>query len=638
MVDYNAVLPTTWNALVKALCREAPYLQTTLAPDIARFGQVKMASGCLYTTFTTSLLGYNGCPLEFTVSSAKPQDLSCTLDPFFPLYADSRTIDEFARRCRAITTASFPDPATSLETIRSMQRGGELPLRFGSWLGRKYAPGQVKTKVYSEAPAGASDLHGWLNAPLAVNECREAGLALLMIGYYPDLIDSPREYYYQWHSALITCDDIAAVMRLFGCETWFPGLAHLLNRALRQTPGQQDFPHTTYGFSLGYSPDGSLESFTLFTIAASFFGDNRRVFDSVAELLIPCKHSMPLLHRAVAEQIPLQYNVVGFSIDRHGDESISCTFSPQNTHFETIPLNARVNATVTAPLELAELLAQQSASGAFPAHVRTPDGRWHPDENAFVTAQVLRTLDYTSQTAPHIEKALDFLLECESRPHHFCFWPTSAHPNWMAGQRIDADIDDTAIITELLYRFGRRTLTQARQTLTQMQAYQVQRVERRLNAPQHQWAECYAFHTWMREDCDIGQLDCCVNTNVLILIHALIAGNSDVPPAYPRIIQMLNQALRWSDGHYDRIRTLTPYYAHPHEWLTTLEYAKWRGLSELSPAVNALAAWRLAMASSESPLYCRHDGHFLWTSTCLNQFRQLARFPSLEDRYEYLSQ
>lgn len=55
------------------------------------------------------------------------------------------------------------------------------------------------------------------------------------------------------------------------------------------------------------------------------------------------------------------------------------------------------------------------------SHVRTPDGRWHKDENAFVTAQVLRTLDYTAQTAPHIELALDFLLSCESRPHHFHF-------------------------------------------------------------------------------------------------------------------------------------------------------------------------------------------------------------------------
>ena len=85
----------------------------------------------------------------------------------------------------------------------------------------------------------------------------------------------------------------------------------------------------------------------------------------------------------------------------------------------------------------------------------------------------------------------------------------------MAGQRIDADIDDTAIITELLYRFHRRSLAQSQTTLAQMQAYQVQRVERRLKTTPYPWAECYAFHTWMKDDGDITQLDCCVNTNAI---------------------------------------------------------------------------------------------------------------------------
>lgn len=43
----------------------------------------------------------------------------------------------------------------------------------------------------------------------------------------------------------------------------------LLDRALQQQD-RRDFPPTTYGFSLGYAPDGNLESFTLFAMAASF--------------------------------------------------------------------------------------------------------------------------------------------------------------------------------------------------------------------------------------------------------------------------------------------------------------------------------------------------------------------------------
>jgi hypothetical protein len=633
MAERNAVLPATWNALVSALCKEAPYLETTLAPDIARFGQAKMASGFLSAAFTSSLLGYNGSPLEFTVSSARPRAISCTLDPFLPRYAEQRGTEAFAQRCQEIVAAPLADPARRLAAV---QRDGQ-PLRFGSWLGRKYTPDGVKTKVYSETPAGAADLPGDLQGPLTAEACRAAGLTLLMVGYYPEQADSPHEYYYQWHSARITHDDIRTVMRLFSSENEFCALFPLLDRALGQTSAQRGFPATTYGFSLAYAPNGSLENITLFTMAASFFGDNRRVYDGVSALLASGDQTLPLLHRAVAERIPLQYNVVGFSSDRLGNESISCTFSPQNTHFETVPTTLPPPAGVT-PWRLADLLAQQSANGAFPAQVRTPDGRWHRDENAFVTAQVLRTLDYTAQTAPHIEKALDFLLECETRPHHFSFWPAAAHPGWMAGQRIDADIDDTAIITELLYRFGRRSLAHARQTLAHMQAYQVQRVERRLTTTQHQWAECYAFHSWMKDDGDITQLDCCVNTNALILIHMLNARHGGLPPAYPRIIRMLNQAMRWSGGDYDRLNALTPYYAHPHEWLTALEYAQLQGVPQLSPAIEALAVWRMPPANAETPLYRRHDGHFLWTSACLNQFRHLARLSYQEERYEYLSQ
>ena len=239
-----------------------------------------------------------------------------------------------------------------------------------------------------------------------------------MVGYYPESADSPREYYYQWHSARITRDDILAVMRLFEGESRFSALMPLLDRALRQQD-RRDFPDHLR-IQSGIRAGRQSGEFYAVCHGGKFFGDNRRVFDGITALLAPDGQAMPLLNRAVSEQVPLQYNVVGFSCDRQGNHSVSCTFSPQNAHFEILPCKARETAPLV-PLPLAELLAQQCASGAFPSHVRTPDGRWHKDENAFVTAQVLRTLDYTAQTAPHIELALDFLLSCESRPHHFHF-------------------------------------------------------------------------------------------------------------------------------------------------------------------------------------------------------------------------
>ncbi|WJY17011.1 hypothetical protein PCO82_10555 [Pectobacteriaceae bacterium CE90] len=635
MVSHHAVLPAAWNALVDTLCQSAPHLRTTLLPDVNRFTLTRMTSGDLSTAFTTSLLAYNGSPIEFTTSSAKPLSLSCTLDPFLSRYEEDRTIDAFSThylQIAAVTSSESIEAAFG--PVRHLQSRNAHQLRFGSWLGRKYTSDGVKTKVYSEIPTIA-DWPTRSGYPAAMLE--QAGLSLLMIGYYPEHFSASCEYYYQWHSAVLTLSDIASVMHVLGCESLFPTLVPLLNRALQQTLQPNEFPHTTYGFSLVYSQDQHLESFTLFTMAPRFFGNNSRVFPGVNALLMQDKQAMPLLQCVVDAKIPLQFNVMGFSIDRQGNHGISCTFSPQNDRFVDMPVQKITSSRCASIPCLAELLEQQRPSGAFLAHVRTPDGRWHQDENAFVTAQVLRTLEYTRQTAPYIEKALDFLMACEIRPFHFTFWPADAHPKWMANERIDADIDDTAIITELLYTFGRIDLSTVEQTLAQMNSYQVKKVDPRLAAVQHQWAECQTFHTWMKDDNDINQLDCCVNTNVLILLHVLVTERGAVIPAYTRIKQMLSKALYWSSNQYDRINVLTPYYAHPHEWLTTLYYAQSRGISQLTPMIEVLSRWQSPSEWMESPLYRRHDGQFLWTSSCLNQFRYLAHTHRTEDTYEYVS-
>lgn len=640
MVELNTVIPVAWNALVNALCREAPYLRATLTAEIARFTQARLASGGLATAFNTSLLAYNGCPLEFTVSTSKPQALACTLDPFLPYYAEDRRIDAFARHYRQIVApVSQNDADIRFDAAAIMQNQSAQPLRFGSWLGRKYTPEGMKTKIYSEVQSGGFDETNWPGAMenLSLAACREAGLSLLMTGEYPQQSASPREYYFQWHSAHITHADIAAVMRFFDCESLWPALKPLLEQAVQQTLNGQVFPATTYGFSLVYGQDAKPASFTLFVMAASFFGDNQRVFPAVQNLLTQNDHQLPLLQRVVTEQIPIQFNVVGFSVDRQESRAISCTFSPQNSHFETLPVRPSPPSVHTPRLSLKALLAQQSASGAFVSYVRTPDGRWHQDENAFVTAQVLRTLENTAQTAPYIEKALGFLTTCETRPHHFSFWPAAAHPQWMANLKICADIDDTAIITELLYKSGRLSLAQARQTLSHMNNYQVRKVDPRLKAAQNQWAECQSFYTWMHDENELSQLDCCVNTNALILLHRLTDEGSPLPPAYPRIIQMLNQAVQWSGSDFDRLSALTPYYAHPAEWLATLIYARQAGIPQLTPLINALSCWQLPAGQRESPLYRRHDGRYLWTSPCLNQFRSLAQTEYAEENHEYIS-
>ena len=647
MVERVAVLPAALDALVTTLCHHVPDLAGALLPDIHRFSQKRMASGLLSAAFNTSLLAYNGCPLEFTTSSIKPQAVACTFDTFLPLPTQRRDIGTFsAENYPHASSDSSALAASCFAHIARIQRP-DTPtqaLKFGSWLGRKYTAGGVKTKVYSEVPPSNQALLALYASPLnhansdyPLHQLTAAGLSLLMIGYYPDNPDTPTEYYYQWHSAEITLADIANVMRLFGTERGFPPLAALLRQALANMPNPDEFPATTYGFSLVYNHQHQLESFSLFTMAPRFLGGNAQAAIKIDELLQHVAQPMPLLQALLKENVPLQFNVIGFTVDAQARCGISCTFSPQNDLWREVSLPDR-SPPLPRDISLAAILQQQqSENGAFLSSVRTPDGQWHQDANAFVTAQVLRTLDYTEQTAPYIDRALDFLATCETRPGHFSFWPRHAHPRWMNGQMIDADIDDTAIITEMLYKFGRISPDAVRLTLIEMNGYQLQKVDARLAEPQHQWAECQTFHTWMKQNNEISQLDCCVNTNALILLYRFYGEQCVTLPAYYRIITMLNKAVIWSQNEYQRITQLTPYYAHPAEWLSTLEYAQNIGIDALSDIITPLKKWQFANGAGEIPLYRRHDGQYLWTSSYLSALRRCSVLYDTKDTYEHLS-
>lgn len=314
MAERNSILPAAWNALVQALCQQTPCFQATLAPEIDRFSQQRLASGWLSAAFNTSLLACNGCPLEFTVSTLKPLALSCTLDPFLPSCTEECDIGAFIRYYQQIVVCSPPlITEADFEAVNKIQSHSAHPLRFGSWLGRKYTPDGVETKVYSEVHSEDLDPAHWPGTVgrYSASACREAGLSLMMVGYYPHQPASSREYYLQWHSALITWDDIAAVMRFFACESLQPALKTLLEQALQQTVNGNTFPPTTYGFSLVCDRQGTPESVTLFAMAASFFGGNPRVFPAVEALLRQNDFALPLLQKVMDADIPVQFNCGG---------------------------------------------------------------------------------------------------------------------------------------------------------------------------------------------------------------------------------------------------------------------------------------------------------------------------------------
>lgn len=619
------VVPATWQALVNSIGQRMPWIQEALQADLQRFMASRIDSGLLISAWQHSLLGYNGSPLEFSLSSAKPEALAATFDPLLPEPQAARSMSAFARHYTDWAGTS-PESQHCFHQVAQWQHSA-LPLRFGSWLGRKYSAQAQQTKVYSELPAG------W-GFPAETSLCGYRGLSALMVGYYPDQPDSPQEYYLLWHQAEIDLPTIMDVMQHFGANLPMrEGMATLLQQALEME--QPDFPATTYGFSLVVHRR-QLVSITLFTMAPGFCGSNANVSAWLQAFQQRSELRLPLLDTLIQAKIPLQFNVLGFSVEKQGNPALNCTFSPQSGRFITRQVSSK--KTAVERREITALLRQsQASSGAFLSEVLTPDGQWHQDENGFVTAQVLRTLEYTPEMASSIERALDFLERCETTPYRFSFWPRDAHPPWMRTERITPDVDDTALITEVLYRFGRRTPLHLQQAILAINNYQVTKVDPRLKPLQHKWAQVRALLTWMRDDQPIDQLDCCVNTNALILMHCFMQTGGNQFPAYAQILKMLARAIAWAGEDYDRLNQLTPYYAHPHEWLVTLQYAQQCGITEMSPLVDALAHWQPPATRLALPLYRRHDGKYLWTSRHLAGFRQLSEHHHCKEHYERLS-
>lgn len=635
MHQYTAVLPKALDALGNAFCNSTAFsnataLRENLLKDIQQFSKTRSESGYLASAFNSSSLSYNGSPIEFTSSTLKPKTLSCTMDPFLPVYQKPLDIETFKTHYHQIESNHSDH---FFKKMKQAQAHGTL--NFGSWIGRKYEEKGIKTKVYSEIPENPEALQVLFPNKQHFEALKNLGLTLLMAGYYPTSKSAPMEYYYQWHSAEICQQDIFNIMRFFSCEHLFMPLLAVLQEALAHTKmrGKLKLPSTTYGISLNYNYKNEIEVFTFFTIAPTFFGGNQCVVPAINGLLKQFNWQMPLFSvlsdRDINNHpIQIQHNVIGFSVSNDGCTGINTTFSPNNRIFidklVTVSKQQVLHQKTNQLTSVAKILKNnQLENGAFLSEVRTQSGHWFQDANAFITAQVIRALDYSPETEPYIEKGLDFLTRCQMKPYHYTFWPKQQHPDWMGDQCIAPDIDDTALITEILYQYDRISLKTVTKTLAHMNAYKVNTV----NSNEQSWAECNTYHTWMKTNNHLSELDCCVNTNALILLHLADKQNT---PAYLSIIKMLNSAIEWSDNQYDRIRSLTPYYAHPSEWLSTLIYAQSQGIGQLAPCIQLLnQQWDLSklqpIAYQSTPLYCRHDGHFLWTSSYLSTLRSYSK-------------
>ncbi|MEO0776358.1 MAG: hypothetical protein AAF146_07330 [Bacteroidota bacterium] len=608
----KTVVPRDLGAYLQVFAQCAPQLGEPLAADVEQLTASRRDPAWLGSAWRTSALAYNGMPVEFTSSTFQPDGLSCTVDPFLGSAGQDLSVDALIPHFERVEPLRSE---TSFQKVRRLQAGASL--RFGSWLGLKYRAGARALKVYSELPANAERpiASEWMD-PFEVTELAERGWRLLMNGYYPNRPDKGMEYYFEWHRADFGLTDLAELMMHLGLAALYPDLSTLLENAALLTPESGQFTPTTYGCSLACGADGQIEVFTVFTMTRTFFGGDHRAHSAIRKLLRHYDWRMSHLEALWAENLAVEHNVIGFSITRGQTLGMNVTFSPANKSYETRTVAVASPPVVTPSPSLPELLERyQLPNGAFPATVRTPNQQSFTDANAFVTAQVLRCLDDDREIEPYLTRALDFLESCAVGERRFAFWPREGHPEWMREERLAADVDDTAIVAEVLYRYGRWGREDLLATVAELNKFCLTKLPKSA-AP---WLRRGVYLTWMDHRAKLNLVDACANTNVLI---ALFLAGKRGTLRYRAILEMLRAALEGTGDDYGELRKVIPYYAHPAEWARTLAYGVDRGMVELVPLLATLERqWPRPPEGRSGPLYCRHDGHFIWTSTCLSKVR-----------------
>ena len=246
---------------------------------------------------------------------------------------------------------------------------------------------------------------------------------------------------------------------------------------------------------------------------------------------------------------------------------------------------------------VAALSAQQAPNGAFCCTIIHNDHE-EQDYNGFATALVLRGLRHLEPISgldSIRQRGLDFLERCAdpNLPSAYGFWPLTERPLWAQG--IPADSDDTAVLALELYRHGRRSLEQTRDTVYEAL---VPRLLTCVDSFGPCWIQPLTFPTWLLHDnvSRANPVDCCVNANVLALMAT--CGLQHLP-GYNESCAMITAALDWVDAPQNslkdaasqralRLRMLTPYYPNPAVFLAAVAHAVACGVDELQPVLARL--------------------------------------------------
>jgi hypothetical protein len=281
---------------------------------------------------------------------------------------------------------------------------------------------------------------------------------------------------------------------------------------------------------------------------------------------------------------------------------------------------------------LKSVFNSQAPIGAFPSIICSGDKRY-PDWNGFTTAQVLRALRAVPESdslnnARHL--ALDFFKRCESpeKPGAFRFWPKGMQPDWIPEPPQDAD--DTSIILIEMVRNKRIDLHAAR-----MIARSVLLPHRliEVSKPAPPWIRPGAFFTWLRPG-PFNIVDCCVNANVIAMLSYI---GLDGIAGFDETCEMIEEGIKWSEGSSFQVRTLTPFYPHPAEFVYAVDHAIECGAKQLEESLGLMRDFGWVQDnddenSEERPICGNAYAGDIWYSQVLDIARKFVR------RYSNLGQ
>jgi hypothetical protein len=253
---------------------------------------------------------------------------------------------------------------------------------------------------------------------------------------------------------------------------------------------------------------------------------------------------------------------------------------------------------------VSELDRLQDADGCFPCTVTGPGSSW-PDRNGFVTALVVRALRDVEGAGRIRSRALGFVEQCRSAdtPGAFGFWPQGERPSW--APRLPADVDDTAIMTLELLRYGRISRMDALRTVCRVLLPQRSFGRAGIRPP---WIAPGAFHTWISEADRPNPVDACVNANVVALMAALDVRHL---PGYAAAVGTVVNGVAWAGRDPVRHHAITPFYPRPYALREAVEHAVECGARALQPLL-ARPSRRPGPPSGPQPVCCAAYGHTYW--------------------------